>query len=296
MRRDQVGLALIWKLLAMLLILVPPRGAQQMGRLGGCIAWWLSPALRRRHRRAWSWRLSPRAIDATGRRAAAAGGEHLVFTLGLSHWHQAASVRIVDPWHGFDHLSRHGGVLATIHADWDVVLAVTAARISATCAAIARPEAAPAIDRLLARQRAAAGFSTLPWPPARQALRVLREGGVVGIVIDRPYGEALAAHALATHALDTHALASTAGRPCQAAVADGRRPPWRVPAGPMTLAARAGRSVVPVFARWGQDPLVVVGRPIAAADPQALSTLDTLMLRAITACADRWQPTPFVAD
>lgn len=157
-------------------------------------------------------------------------------------WPEPGTVTVVDPWRVFAARPLRGpAILATAHSHWDM-LAATCHRLKLTDGVLAPalPYGDPALDRWLADRRGRWGCRTVLLDRAPLAmLRALRDGQVLGMLVDRDYS----------------------GRGVEASFL-GRR--VRLPAGPAALAVQTGAPVIPMLmARSSPSTFVLaVGRPL----------------------------------
>lgn len=130
---------------------------------------------------------------------------------------------------GYHHLlaaaRRHPGcIVLTGHVgNWELG-AVLLGRAGWPISVVALSHENPRVNRLFDTQRRRCGVGVIPFGPhaAAQCLRVLQQGGLVGLAADRDYG--------------------TEGLPVEFA---GHQ--WIVPRGPAVLSLRTGAPVVPTF-------------------------------------------------
>lgn len=81
-----------------------------------------------------------------------------------------------------------GVVFATAHfGSWDAAGAALAAHCGpGKVFAIAEPFANPHLDALITRERAGYGLGAIPMHDPRRMVRTLREGNILGVLVDRP--------------------------------------------------------------------------------------------------------------
>ena len=260
---------LVWRLLRVLARDLWAGGGRLLAHVAGDVLWFLDA----RGRRTVADNLEPLVPDRDARRRATRAcyrtcAEQLAFSLRLDRFRERdlGQLRIVDPWHA---LPLNGpAVLATMHADWDALLAVLGARgLVRDWAAIVLPSGDAWLDALVLRLRAAGGATTLGWTTAASdALRHLRRGGVVGVLADRDYG----------------------GGTVEMRI--GRRV-VRLPTGPVELARRSGSPLVPAAClRTRGGALLVIGRPLfpAALGSRAALELARFQVQVLSAAPARW--------
>jgi lauroyl/myristoyl acyltransferase len=246
------------------------RGGRLLAACAGDVAWWCDARGRRTVARNLSLVMPAVAARRRVVRAAyRACAEQLLFSLRLDRRHDRdlGRVRLVDPW---SVLPLAGpAVLATVHADWDALLAETAGRgLLVETATVALPSGDPWIDALLAGLRASAGVATLPWNgAARHAWRHLQNRGILGVLADRDY---------AGDGFQVHTMQGT----------------WRMARGPLALAARHQCPVVPMAClRQRGAALVVVGQPCwphLLGEQEAARVLARFQLQVLSAAPSRW--------
>jgi KDO2-lipid IV(A) lauroyltransferase len=245
-------------------------GARLLAHGAGDLLWWCDARGRRTVEA--NLRLLVPAREARQRAARAtyrACAEGLAFTLRLDRLHPAdlPDRQALDPWSVLP--LRGPAVLASVHADWDALLACLHLHAAAErLAVIVLPAGDAAVDAMLAALRSAAGAETLPWlSSGRAALRHLRAGGVVGVLADRAYSGM--------------AMAVTVG---------GMQ--LQLPTGPAELARRSGVPLIPAACLRTRDRTVVVlGKPIAVAScglHAALQQLARFQIQVLTANPSRW--------
>jgi lauroyl/myristoyl acyltransferase len=157
-------------------------------------------------------------------------------------WLTPGTVEVVDPWRVFAARPLSGpAILATVHSHWDMLAAVCSRlRLTDGVLAPALSYGDPALDRWLADRRGRWGCRTVLLDRAPLAmLRALREGQVLGMLVDRDYsGRGIAAPFLGRHV--------------------------RLPVGPAALSVQTGAQVVPMFLarRSPSTFMLIVGRPL----------------------------------
>lgn len=157
-------------------------------------------------------------------------------------WPTPGTVEVVDPWRVFAARPLRGpAILATAHSHWDMLAAVChRLRLTDGVLAPALSYGDPALDRWLAERRGRWGCRTVLLDSAPLAmLRALRDGGVLGVLVDRDY--------------------TGRGVPCRFL---GRS--VRLPAGPAALSVQTGAPIIPVLlARRSPSRFVLlIGRPL----------------------------------
>lgn len=157
-------------------------------------------------------------------------------------WLTPGTVTVHDPWRVFAARPLRGpAILATVHSHWDM-LAASCHRLRLTDGVLAPALSYgdPALDRWLADRRSRWGCRTVLLDRAPLAmLRALRDGQVLGMLVDRDYS----------------------GRGIEAPFL-GRQA--RLPVGPAALAVQTGAPVIPILlARSSPSTFVLlVGKPL----------------------------------
>lgn len=213
--------------------ILPERQARAIGALYGELAHWLLPGLRRRSRRHlalafpdWSPAQVKRTARAVPRWIGRAGADFLhlggpradalfarIEAEGWEHWRTTAG-------------SGQGIVAITGHyGNWEL-LGAWLVRLGCEVTVLYHPLHEERLDRWVLRWRRASGVRALPADPLRpEALRALRRGGVLGVLIDRiPRGPSV---------------------PCRFFSRD-----CRAAAGPARLALAARSPILPVMLRY----------------------------------------------
>jgi KDO2-lipid IV(A) lauroyltransferase len=203
--------------------------------------------------------------------------EHLLDTFRLPQlrtpWPRR--LRIIDPWGVLAKPWDGPRVLATVHANWELLAPVLRGLgIRASNRSIVLGREDQRVDRLFERARAAHRIRAVRHDRAPLAsLRALREGRTVGIVADRDYSG---------HGLELR---------CGNRVA-------RLPAGPAALAVQTGADIVPAMVvRDGRDAVVLIiakplrtqaGEPRKAAVQRLGQELGNTLLRLLRAAPGQW--------
>lgn len=177
------------------------------------------------------------------------------------------TIRCAGPW---QRVPRSGpAVLATIHADWDLLLrALIATDKLHEIAVVSLPSGDAAVDQLLATQRAALGARTIPWEQAAMgSLRELRAGRMVGLLADRAYARDTMTVRVGRHTL-------------------------RLPTGPLALAQRVGCPFIPMACvPHPRGMLLVCAEPLDPARDGILTCLRKwarFQVRVLAASPSRW--------
>jgi len=202
-----------------------------LGAVGGEAVYWCWPAKRRNTRRNMA---VVTGDHGDGRRAAALAraslrnyGRYLIDFLNLPNMPPSEVVRRARV-QGWEHVDRgleagRGVIFVTGHFGfWDYAPCLAAARYPGRVYVVAEAFTSPRVDRLIQSQREAQGTTVIPMTCVRQMVRVLRNNGILGVLVDRP-----------------------AGGDGVAVQFFGRRA--TVPAGAATLAAMTGAMLVPGY-------------------------------------------------
>lgn len=191
-------------------------------------------------------------------------------------WPPQGVIEVRDPWRVFAARPLRGpAILATAHCHWDMLAAAChRLRLTDGILAPALPYGDPVLDRWLAERRGRWGCRTVlldraPLP----LLRALRDGGVLGMLVDRDYsGRGVPARLL--------------GRPAV------------LPSGPAALAVQTGAPIIPLLmARRSPSGFVLqVGRPLRPDParprgeqvPELTRRLGDAMTRLLSAAPAQW--------
>lgn len=157
-------------------------------------------------------------------------------------WLSPGTIAVVDPAGVFAARPLRGpAILASVHSHWDMLAAAChRLRLVDGMLAPALTYGDPALDRWLAERRDRWGCRTVLLDRAPLALlRALRDGGILGVLVDRDYtGRGIAARFL--------------GRPA------------RLPSGPAALAVQSGAPIIPMLLarRTPGTFMLLVGAPL----------------------------------
>src|SRR2546421_3215408 len=168
-----------------------------LGAVGGEAVYWCWPAKRRNRRR----NMAVVTGDyGDGRRAAALAraslrnyGRYLIDFLNLPNLPPSEVVRRARV-QGWEHVDRgleagRGVIFVTGHFGfWDYAPCLAAARYPGRVYVVAEAFTSPRVDRLIQSQREAQGTTVIPMTCVRQMVRVLRNNGILGVLVDRPAG------------------------------------------------------------------------------------------------------------
>jgi lauroyl/myristoyl acyltransferase len=210
---------------------VPLSWRYALGAVGGEAVYWCWPTKRRNTRRNMAVVTGEHSAS---RRAAAMArasfrnyGRYVIDFLNLPNMPPAEVVRRARV-QGWEHVDRgleagRGVIFVTGHfGPWDYAPCLAAARYPGRVYVVAEAFTSPRVDRLIQSQREAQGTTVIPMTSVRQMVRVLRNNGILGVLVDRPAnGDGVAVQFF------------------------GRR--TTVPAGAATLAAMTGAALVPGY-------------------------------------------------
>jgi KDO2-lipid IV(A) lauroyltransferase len=202
-----------------------------LGAVGGEAVYWCWLAKRRNTRRNMAVvtgeHRESRRTAAMARASLRNYGRYVIDFLNLPNMPPAEVVRRARV-QGWEHVDRgleagNGVIFVTGHFGfWDYAPCLAAARYPGRVYVVAEAFTSPRVDRLIQSQREAQGTTVIPMTCVRQMVRVLRNNGILGVLVDRPAdGDGIAVQFF------------------------GRR--TTVPAGAATLAAITGAALVPGY-------------------------------------------------
>src|SRR5919198_1318275 len=166
-----------------------------LGAVGGEAVYWCWPAKRRNTRRNMAVvtgdHTQSRRAGAMARASLRNYGRYVIDFLNLPNMPPAEVVRRARV-QGWEHVDRaleagKGVILVTGHFGfWDYAPCLAAARYPGRVYVVAEAFTSPRVDRLIQSQREAQGTTVIPMTCVRQMVRVLRNNGILGVLIDRP--------------------------------------------------------------------------------------------------------------
>ncbi len=215
------------------------------------------------------------AVRRMALRAYANYARYLVELMRLPRLSQAAAAGLVDGT-GLDELEAHwrtsnGVVLAVCHVGNNEVVAAGVAERGWPISVVADDSSFPELFEILRRQRESLGVHVIPWRNLREVYGVLRRHEILALLVDWGYRDD--------------------GIPVRLFGA------WTtLPAGPATLAARTGATILPIVIRRQPDDhfLVELTEPITVATSspadlqRATQAIADSLERTIGAAPDQW--------